>query len=209
MIHGSQLAIFIAASVALLITPGPAVLYIITRSLDQGRTAGLISVLGIQCGTLFHIAAAALGLSALLLSSTLAFNVAKYLGAAYLIYLGIRKYLEEEPAEEIEIEVQPLRRIFYQGMVVNLLNPKTALFFFAFLPQFVNPAAGSVSGQILLLGVGFVGLALLSDGAYAMLAGSLRPLLRGSQQLVRRQRYFAGTMYIALGLTAAFVGHRK
>ncbi|MCB9431107.1 MAG: LysE family translocator [Ardenticatenaceae bacterium] len=209
MIHGSQLAIFIAASVALLITPGPAVLYIITRSLDQGRTAGLISVLGIQCGTLFHIAAAALGLSALLLSSTLAFNVVKYLGAAYLIYLGIRKYLEEEPAEEIEIEVQPLRRIFYQGMVVNLLNPKTALFFFAFLPQFVNPAAGSVSGQILLLGVGFVGLALLSDGAYAMLAGSLRPLLRGSQQLVRRQRYFAGTMYIALGLTAAFVGHRK
>ena len=209
MIHGSQLAIFIAASVALLITPGPAVLYIITRSLDQGRTAGLVSVLGIQCGTLFHIAAAALGLSALLLSSTLAFNVVKYLGAAYLIYLGIRKYLEEEPAEEIEIEVQPLQRIFYQGMVVNLLNPKTALFFFAFLPQFVNPAAGSVSGQILLLGVGFVGLALLSDGAYAMLAGSLRPLLRGSQQLVRRQRYFAGTMYIALGLTAAFVGHRK
>ena len=209
MIHGSQLAIFIAASVALLITPGPAVLYIITRSLDQGRTAGLISVLGIQCGTLFHIAAAALGLSALLLSSTLAFNVVKYLGAAYLIYLGIRKYLEEEPAEEIEIEVQPLRRIFYQGMVVNLLNPKTALFFFAFLPQFVNPAAGSVSGQILLLGVGFVGLALLSDGTYALLAGSLRPLLRGSQQVVRRQRYFAGTMYIALGLTAAFVGHRK
>ena len=209
MIHGSQLAIFIAASVALLITPGPAVLYIITRSLDQGRTAGLVSVLGIQCGTLFHIAAAALGLSALLLSSTLAFNVVKYLGAAYLIYLGIRKYLEEEPAEEIEIEVQPLQRIFYQGMVVNLLNPKTALFFFAFLPQFVNPAAGSVSGQILLLGVGFVGLALLSDGAYAMLAGSLRPLLRGSQQVVRRQRYFAGTMYIALGLTAAFVGHRK
>ncbi|MEZ4512854.1 MAG: LysE family translocator [Chloroflexota bacterium] len=209
MIHGSQLAIFVAASVALLITPGPAVLYIITRSLDQGRTAGLVSVLGIQCGTLFHIAAAALGLSALLLSSTLAFNIVKYLGAAYLIYLGIRKYLEKEPAEEIEIEVQPLRRIFYQGMVVNLLNPKTALFFFAFLPQFINPAAGSVSGQILLLGVGFVGLALLSDGTYALLAGSLRPLLRGSQQVVRRQRYFAGTMYIALGLTAAFVGHRK
>lgn len=209
MIHGSQLAIFVAASVALLITPGPAVLYIITRSLDQGRMAGLVSVLGIQCGTLFHIAAAALGLSALLLSSTLAFNIVKYLGAAYLIYLGIRKYLEKEPAEEIEIEVQPLRRIFYQGMVVNLLNPKTALFFFAFLPQFINPAAGSVSGQILLLGVGFVGLALLSDGTYALLAGSLRPLLRGSQQVVRRQRYFAGTMYIALGLTAAFVGHRK
>ncbi|MCA9997122.1 MAG: LysE family translocator [Anaerolineales bacterium] len=209
MIHGSQLAIFVAASVALLITPGPAVLYIITRSLDQGRTAGLVSVLGIQCGTLFHIAAAALGLSTLLLSSTLAFNIVKYLGAAYLIYLGIRKYLEKEPAEEIEIEVQPLRRIFYQGMVVNLLNPKTALFFFAFLPQFINPAAGSVSGQILLLGVGFVGLALLSDGTYALLAGSLRPLLRGSQQVVRRQRYFAGTMYIALGLTAAFVGHRK
>lgn len=209
MIHGSQLALFVAASFALLITPGPAVLYIITRSLDQGRTAGIVSVLGIQCGTLFHIAAAALGLSALLLSSTLAFNIAKYLGAAYLIYLGIRKYLEKDPVEEIEIEVQPLRRIFYQGMVVNLLNPKTALFFFAFLPQFINPSLGSVSGQILLLGIIFVGLALLSDGAYALLAGSLRPLLRGSQQVVRRQRYFAGTMYIALGITAALAGHRK
>lgn len=209
MIPGSQLAIFAAASIALLITPGPAVFYFITRSLDQGRTAGLVSVLGIQLGTMVHVMAAALGLSAIFLSSTLAFNLVKYIGAAYLIYLGINKYLEKEPAEAVEVEPLPLRSVFYQGIVVNLLNPKTALFFFAFLPQFINPEAGSTSGQILLLGLLFVGLALLSDGAYALLAGSLRPLLRGSQQVVRRQRYFAGTMYIALGITAALAGHRK
>jgi threonine/homoserine/homoserine lactone efflux protein len=209
MLNGSQLAIFAAASIALLITPGPAVFYIITRSLDQGRTAGIVSVLGIQCGTLFHITAATLGLSAILVSSTLAFNIVKYLGATYLIYLGIRKYLEQDAVEQIELEVMPLSRIFYQGAVVNLLNPKTALFFFAFLPQFVNPARGSIGGQTLLLGVIFVCLALVSDSSYALLAGTLRPLLRGSQQVVRRQRYFAGTMYIALGLTAAFTGNRQ
>src|SRR5689334_15064339 len=132
-------ALFIAGTIALLITPGPAVLYVVTRSVDQGRRAGFVSVLGLQGGTFFHVLGAALGLSAILLSSALAFDVVKYLGAGYLIYLGIRKL--RAPAYNptvIRTEPIPLRRVFSQGILVNILNPKTALFFFAFLPQFVN-----------------------------------------------------------------------
>ena len=130
----STLIVFSIAALVLLVTPGPAVLYIVARSIDQGRLAGVVSVLGIGLGTMVHVFAAALGISALLVSSATAFNAVKYLGAAYLIYLGVRKFMErDQPVQRIEPEAQPLSKAFNQGILVNILNPKLALFFFAFL----------------------------------------------------------------------------
>lgn len=205
-----NISLFLTASLILLLTPGPAVLYIIARSVDQGRTAGLVSVLGLTIGTFFHVIAAALGLSALLLSSALAFNVVKYLGAAYLIYLGVKRLVTKEEPQLLEVEPKgSLQRAFTQGIVVNILNPKTALFFFAFLPQFVDSAAGSVTGQILILGLMFVTLAIFTDGSYAVFAGTLGGWLKGNQQFLRFQRYFAGVVYIGLGLSTAFAGSNR
>jgi threonine/homoserine/homoserine lactone efflux protein len=199
----ATLSIFMTASIALLLTPGPAVMYVVTRSIDQGRKAGLISVLGIEVGGLFHALAATLGLSAILLSSALAFDIVKYLGAAYLIFIGIRTLLTKPEVETQVVERKSLWRIFSQGVVVNVLNPKTALFFFAFLPQFVDPARGSSTLQFLILGLIFVGLAALTDGMYAILAGSAAHWLRENQRFLRWRRYFSGPVYIGLGLTAA------
>ncbi len=157
MLPFSNLSLFFAAALALVLTPGPAVLYIVTRSVDQGRRAGLVSVLGIEIGNLFHVFAAALGVSALLLSSALAFEIVKYLGAAYLIYIGVRKLMT--PAHALDVSVvkeKNLRRVFTQGVVVAVLNPKTALFFLAFLPQFVDSSRGQMPLQTLLLGLMFV-----------------------------------------------------
>lgn len=206
----STLAVFVIAALVLLVTPGPAVLYIVARSIDQGRWAGIVSTLGIAGGSLFHVAAAALGVSALLMSSALAFNAVKYLGAAYLIYLGARRLLTPEEISPPELaEQRRLSKIFYQGIVVNLLNPKTALFFFAFLPQFVDVNRGGVVGQILFLGALFVILGVCSDGLYALLAGAMGHWLRGSLRFLKAQRYVAGSVFIFLGLTAAFSGSGK
>jgi threonine/homoserine/homoserine lactone efflux protein len=205
-----NLSLFITASLALLLTPGPAVLYIVARSVDQGRKAGLVSVLGIEVGTLFHIAAAALGLSALLMSSALLFDIVKYLGAAYLIYLGIRKLMSKDEMAEIGVDKQQkLSQIFRQGVIVNVLNPKTALFFFAFLPQFVDPARGSVPLQMIMLGTIFVLLASTTDGLYALLAGTFGSWLKGNRRFMRVQRYVTGTVYIGLGVTAALSSSNK
>ncbi len=210
MLDTATLTVFMAAALALLLVPGPAVLYIVTRSIDQGRAAGIVSAFGVGIGTLFHVAAAALGLSALLLSSALAFSMVKYLGAAYLVYLGIQKLRERiEPQQVEQPHSATLRQIFSQGVVVNLLNPKLALFFFAFLPQFVNPARGSVALQSLLLGLIFVALGMGSDSLYALLAGTLRHWLRGSRAFARVQRYFAGGVYILLGITTALSGSKQ
>jgi threonine/homoserine/homoserine lactone efflux protein len=206
----STLALYLIAVIVLLVTPGPAVLYVVTRSIDQGRSAGIASVLGIQFGTLFHIAAAAFGLSALLVSSATAFSIVKYMGAAYLIYLGIRKFMIREELKETPMaERKKMATVFYQGVLVNLLNPKTALFFLAFLPQFVDPGRGPVAGQILFLGFLFVFLGILSDGTYALLAGTFAKWLKGNLRFLRFQRYFAGSVYIVLGATAAFSGSSK
>jgi threonine/homoserine/homoserine lactone efflux protein len=203
----STLAVFLVASLVLLVTPGPAVLYIVARSIDQGRAAGLVSAMGVASGALFHIAAAALGVSALLMSSAVAFSVVKYLGAAYLVYLGIRTLLERrQPASLHAPEPQKLSRIFLQGVVVNLLNPKTALFFFAFLPQFVDPARWAIPLQILLLGMLFMLMGVFSDSMYALLAGTIGQWLKRSTRFLRAQRYFAGGVYIVLGVTTAFSG---
>lgn len=210
MLPMSHLSLFLAASLALLLTPGPAVLYIVTRSVDQGRRAGLVSVLGIETGNLFHALAAALGLSAILMSSALAFEIVKYLGAAYLIYIGIRKLLTPVHAKAVSVDKsQSLRRIYSQGALVAILNPKTALFFLAFLPQFVEPAQGQVTLQTLLLGLIFVGMAILTDGCYALLSGTAGSWLKSSPWYLRFQRYVAGGVYVGLGLVAAFSGGSK
>lgn len=198
------------AALVLLLTPGPAVLYITARSATQGRMAGLVSVLAIETANFLQAAAAALGLSAILLSSALAFDVVKYLGAAYLIYLGVRKLTSSEDGLEDEaIRRESLARIYWQGFAVNILNPKTALFFFAFLPQFVNPARGNVIAQNLLLGAIFVGMAVVTDSLYALLASSIAGELNRNQQFQRGGRYFAGLVYLGLGISTALTGTRK
>jgi threonine/homoserine/homoserine lactone efflux protein len=210
MLDWSQLSLFIVATLILVFMPGPNTLYIIARSIQQGRKAGIVSCLGVQLGTLFHIAAAAFGLSALLLSSALAFNVVKYAGAAYLIYLGVKTLLTKEKNEGgPEIHSVSLRRVFYQGAVVNLLNPKTALFFFAFLPQFIDAARGRVAMQIILLGAILICLGALSDSIYALAAGGIGNWLRGNLKFLRAQRYFAGSVYIGLGAVTALSGAHK
>ena len=210
MIEFSQLYLFLGATLALLLVPGPAVLYITARSANQGRLAGLVSVLAIETANFLQAVAATLGLSAILLSSALAFDVVKYLGAAYLIYLGIRKLLvPEEGKVQGDVKAESLARIYWQGFAINLLNPKTALFFFAFLPQFVDSKRGNVTAQTLLLGAIFVGMALITDSLYALLASSLAERMRGSQHFQKGQRYFAGLVYVGLGITTALTGSKK
>lgn len=209
MIESTQLYFFIAAALALLLVPGPAVLYITARSANQGRTAGLVSVLAIETANFIQAVAAALGLSAILLSSALAFDVVKYLGAAYLIYLGIRKLMTPDHGLGEDIKPESLSRIYWQGFVINLLNPKTAFFFLAFLPQFIEPARGNVVPQNLLLGAIFVGLAIITDSIYALLASSLAEKLKGNQRFQTGGRYFAGLVYVGLGFTTALTGARK
>jgi threonine/homoserine/homoserine lactone efflux protein len=199
-----NLPIFLLAALILLLTPGPAVLYIIARSMDQGRLAGFVSVLSIEVGNSFHVLAATLGLSAILLSSALAFTVVKYLGAAYLIYLGFRRLLTRAQDKKIaSFQRQSLRRIFSQGVLVAVLNPKTALFFLAFLPQFVDPSVGSVTMQFLTLGAMFVIMAIVTDGAYAFLASTAGSWLKKNRSFLRAEQYVAGSVYIGLGVTAA------
>ena len=196
--------LFALASLVLLLTPGPAVLYIVARSVEQGRAAGLVSVLGIHLGTLVHVLAAAVGLSALLVSSALAFAIVKYLGAAYLIWMGIRTLLAKDPDPETALEAaKPLRRSFRDGFIVNLFNPKTAIFFLAFLPQFVDPTRGALHWQVLVLGFTFVGLGMLSDATFALAAGAAGHFLRRNRRFLRVQRWFAGVSFIGLGVTAA------
>jgi threonine/homoserine/homoserine lactone efflux protein len=206
-----SLGLFIAAALVLLITPGPAVLYIVTRSIDQGRRAGLVSMLGVHVGTLVHVAAAAAGLAVLLAASATAFSVVRYLGAGYLVYLGVRRLLRRGPATApAGSQARRLRRAFVDGVVVNVLNPKTALFFLAFLPQFVDGARGQVAWQILALGLLFVLLGTITDGLYALGAGTAAAWLRGSPQFLRCEPWISGSMYIGLGLAAALSsGNRK
>ena len=205
----SGLGLFVVAAFLLLITPGPAVLYIVTRSMDQGRRAGLVSVAGVHAGTLVHIGAAAAGLSAVLTASALAFSVVKYLGAAYLVYLGVRRLLDRSTLTAERPPAVRLRRAFVDGFVVNLLNPKTGLFFLAFLPQFADVGRGQVGVQILVLGLIFVGLGLVTDGLYALGAGTAARRLRASPRFLASERWVSGGMYIGLGVAAAFAGHSR
>ena len=201
----TTLMLFLAAAVALVVIPGPNLIYIATRSVTQGPRAGFASALGVEAGTLVHIGAAAAGLSALIASSATAFSVLKYLGAAYLLYLAARTLLSRNGAEPSAPEPAdaPLHRAFAEGMLVNVLNPKVALFFLAFLPQFIAPARGGTAVQTLVLGAVFFAVALVMDLLYVVAAGALGRRLRGKGGAGRRQRHVTAGIYLALG---AFAG---
>jgi threonine/homoserine/homoserine lactone efflux protein len=203
----STLLLFAVAATVLIVIPGPAVMYIVARGVDQGRRAGVVSALGVNAGSFVHVVAATLGLSAILVSSAVAFSVVKYAGAAYLIYLGARTLMRREKLDvDVSAPPLPLGRVFYQGVLVNVFNPKVAIFFFAFLPQFVKPGHGATAWQIFLFGSLFVLIGVCSDSAYALLAGTAGRWLRGNLSFARVQRYVAGGVYIALGLVTAVAG---
>jgi threonine/homoserine/homoserine lactone efflux protein len=206
MPDGSTLLLFAGASLALLAIPGPAVIYVVTRSIEHGRTAGMVSMLGVETGTFAYALAAAAGLSGLIAASVTAFTVVKYAGAAYLLYLGVRKLLERDQPQD----ALPSGRsqLFLKGALVQLLNPKIAIFFVAFLPQFVYSSRGPVAVQILVLGTIFTLLAVLSDGAYVLLGGAVSGCLRTGRSARSRLAKLSGGVYIGLGLTAALSGSR-
>jgi threonine/homoserine/homoserine lactone efflux protein len=205
----SSLGLFMVAALALLLTPGPAVLYIVTRSIDQGRRAGLVSVAGVHAGTLAHIFAAAAGVSALLATSATAFGTVQYLGAAYLVCIGVKRLLDRRPRGAAPTPLRRLRRTFLDGVVVNVLNPKTALFFVAFLPQFVAVGRGHVGQQIVELGVVFVLLGVVTDSLYALTAGSAARWFRARPGVLASERWLSGGLYNGLGVAAAVSSHRR
>lgn len=208
----STIWLFVIAAATLLIIPGPAVFYIMARSIDQGKQAGLISVLGVALGGSVHVLAGAIGVSAILMTSATAFHIVKYLGAAYLIYLGCKTLFSKADSTASEIPKAPrkkLRKIFYESALVEVMNPKTALFFLAFFPQFISPTAGSVSVQFLLLGTIFIILAFVSDGLYAVLAASIRKRIVGSTASAKVMNRITGYFYIALGIFSAFASPSK
>ncbi|MGO0059308.1 LysE family translocator [Brevibacillus fluminis] len=205
----SMIWLFIITAVTLLIIPGPAVLYIMARSMDQGKKAGLVSVLGVALGGSVHVFAGAIGVSAILMTSEIAFSIVKYLGVAYLIYLGCKTLFSPAKSTTSEIPQAPRKKvgtIFYESALVEVMNPKTALFFLAFFPQFISPSAGSVSGQFLLLGAIFIALALVSDGLYAVLAASIRKRMKVNATVQNR---ITGYLYIALAVFSAFASQSK
>jgi threonine/homoserine/homoserine lactone efflux protein len=206
-----NLGLFISAALVLLLIPGPAVLYVVGRSVEHGRFGGFVSILGIHAATLVHVAASALGLSAVLASSALAFGVVKYAGAVYLIWLGLKKIVSRtrDPDVNVTFQAHGHARVFRDGFIVNLFNPKTALFFMAFLPQFVDVSRGHVAMQITFLGVLFTLLGFMTDGSYAFAAGTAGNWLKGSHAYRKFERYVSGALLIGLGLTAAFAGNQK
>ncbi|MEM7203354.1 MAG: LysE family translocator [Planctomycetota bacterium] len=197
---------FMTAALIVLVIPGPGVVYIVARSVSQGSRAGLVSALGLSTGAMVHVLAAAVGLSALLLASATAFAVVKWLGVIYLMYLGVRAFLDAPRPTTTPPAPTPRAaiRLFGDGVVVSVLNPKIAMFFLAFLPQFVQPERGVVALQILLLGTCYAGLALVTDGAYALLAGRIRHWLMGRVSASPWPRYATGTAYVGMGISAAF-----
>ncbi len=200
----TSLSGFIVAALIVLLIPGPGVLYVIARSLSQGQKAGLISVLGLAAGALVHVAAATAGLSAILLTSATAFGIIKLLGAAYLIYLGIYTLFSRHSTAEIDMaSSRSMFRLFKDGVLISVLNPKIAIFFLAFLPQFVEPGQASIQIQILFLGVLYVFLAILSDGTYALLADRLRSWFGNRMRESVVPRYTSGVVYLGLGVSTA------
>lgn len=217
MLSGTLLLGFVIAALVVLLIPGPGVLYVVARSIGQGYRAGLASVLGLSVGALVHVAAATAGLSTILLASATAFGVVKALGAGYLIYLGIRTLLERHPSAPMQTPANLSHyRVFADGVVISVFNPKIALFFLAFLPQFIlmgeppgeTPGVAPVSTQIFLLGLVYVGLALITDSAYALLAGKLCHCLGGPVMRGPLPKYLSGSLYLGLGITAALTGRR-
>jgi threonine/homoserine/homoserine lactone efflux protein len=204
----STLALFAVSALALVAVPGPNLVYIVTRSIDQGRAAGVASALGVETAMLVHIAAAAVGLSAALASSATAFTVVKYAGAAYLVLLALRAFRDGGKLSGGERAPAAHHRVYAQGFVVNLLNPKVAVFFLAFLPQFVEPDAGAAWSQVLVLGALLTAIGLTSDLLYALAAGSLGALVRGNPAVARWRGRMAGGVYLALAAVTLAGGRR-
>ncbi|HEY0637661.1 MAG TPA: LysE family translocator [Pseudonocardiaceae bacterium] len=234
MVDASTIMLFVLATAALLVVPGPAVLYIVTRSVAQGRDAGLVSVLGVHAGSVVHVLAAAAGVSAVLAASQTAFAVVRWLGVAYLVFLGVRVlhrtaraaraaraarvaggtpaggatstggpgHADDHPAARPALPLVSRRRLFAEGALVNVLNPKTGIFFLAFTPQFVDPA-GPVAPQMLLFGCGFIVLGVLSDGGYALAAGALSGRLRRTERARLALDGTSGVVYLGMAVLAA------
>src|ERR671911_671984 len=207
----STFVLFVAAALALLLVPGPAVIYVVARSVEGGRLTGLVSVLGVELGTLMHVVFAAAGLSAIVVSSAAAFSVVKWLGAAYLVWLGLRQILGRDGGNELSPSGggENRFRVFSQSVLVQVLNPKVALFFLAFLPQFVDPSRGAAWTQVVVLGATLAALGLFTDGLYALLGGAAGDWLKKQRVgagLRRAGRYVTGGVYIALGAVAAVSG---
>jgi threonine/homoserine/homoserine lactone efflux protein len=202
---------FSLAALVLIVVPGPNIVYIVARGVEQGRQAAVFSALGVETGSLFHIGAAAIGLSALLASSQLAFDTVRYLSAAYLLYLGLRTFAHRDrPAADADETGAPsLASTYRQAVLVNVLNPKVALFFLAFLPQFVDPGRGPAWAQILVLGVVFLLIGLCLDLSYATAAGTIGHWLQRRPRALRWQRYTSGSVYLTLGAVAALSGSRR
>ena len=199
----STISTFAFASFVLLIIPGPAVIYILNRSVSDGRTVGLAAVAGLELGNLVHAIAAAAGLSAVLATSATAFTTVKWLGAGYLVFVGVRTLMRPAPALSGDLAATSTRRAFGQGVIVNVLNPKVALFFLSFLPQFIDPDQGRAWLQSLVLGLVFVLIGCITDSTYSLIASSMRHVLLRGRTLGIVQRWVAGTVFIGLGLMAA------
>jgi threonine/homoserine/homoserine lactone efflux protein len=210
VLREANVTLFVAASLALIATPGPDMIYVLTRGVAQGRRAALVSACGVCSGLAVHTSFAAIGLSALLARSAVAFSVVKYAGTAYLIYLGIKTLSSKEPLaiSEEKRQTTGLGGAFLQGVVSNVLNPKVALFFLAFLPQFVSPDAGSAVGQMLVLGAVFAMLGLLFLTLVAYFSGSLGERLGGSPRFASALRWLSGSILVGLGLRLALPERR-
>lgn len=202
------LATFLVASVILAVTPGPGVLYIVTRSVLQGTRSGMASVAGVAIGNLGNALAASLGLAALFAASSVAFSIVKYLGAAYLIYLGVQTIRRRAETSAPTVVAVPLRTVFRDGLIVALFNPKTAIFFAAFLPQFISTGQ-SFLAQSLILGTIFVLIAAVSDSCYALAASAIARWLASRSQLGRVGAWLGGGTYIALGIATALIGDHR
>jgi threonine/homoserine/homoserine lactone efflux protein len=199
-----DIALFLAASALLAIAPGPDVIYVLTRGIAQGRRAGLAAALGFASGCIFHTVLAAVGIAALIRSSPLAFDLVRYAGAAYLVWIGIQA-LRHRSAFSIEAagESRTLATIYRQSVIGNMLNPKVTLFFLAFLPQFVNAGAGHVGWQMALLGVLFMLVTIVVFGAIAIFAGWIGAWVRRKPAIGERLNIFAGLTFIGLGIRVA------
>ena len=198
----NSLVSFAVASVVLLVIPGPAVIYIVNRSVANGRSIGLASVLGLELGTFMHVVAATVGLSTILATSENAFNVVKYLGASYLVFVGLRTISRQPPVVNASADSMTKMQAIRQGFIINTLNPKVALFFLSFLPQFIDPDKSSNAVQSLVLGAAFVACGFITDGIYALTASTLRETLVKGKALPFIQQYVAGIVFVLLGIVA-------
>lgn len=202
----SNLLAFMGATVALLLIPGPAVIYMLNRTLADGRRAGLAAVAGLEVGDLIQATLAALGLSAVLATSSELFNIVKWAGVAYLVYTGVRTLLTSPSALLLERPSVSARHSFRQGIIVNALNPKTALFFLSIFPQFVDAGASNAKTQSLVLAVVFVVLATIFNTSYTLMASALRDLLLRGRAVYVMRRYVSGVLFIGLGALAMTTG---